>query len=171
MERMTDWRDRALCADAVTTPEDDIWFSDKPADIAEAKRICGNCPVANSCMFEGVGREGVWGGIVSRQSRHGTSIRPNDPLDVAITRLHAEGLLDTHIAPKVGLTASQVRTWRRVRGVPSNRKAADYTERQARYEAGLTDAEIAELEGNTVGAVKAWRQSRGMPSNYVRGVA
>ncbi len=47
----------------------DVFFSDAPADIEEAKRICTSCPVIEECFQYAIDyREpcGVWGGHLFR---------------------------------------------------------------------------------------------------------
>ena len=49
----------------VTGPEDDLWYSDKPDQIAEAVRLCGTCPQQTMCAILGFDEvHGVWGGTV-----------------------------------------------------------------------------------------------------------
>lgn len=45
--------------------EVDLWFSDKPAEIEAAKRLCAECPIQELCLSGAVERAetaGVWGG-------------------------------------------------------------------------------------------------------------
>ena len=47
----------------------DVFFSDEPGDIEQAKRICATCPVIEPCLKEAIrNREpwGVWGGQLFR---------------------------------------------------------------------------------------------------------
>lgn len=62
------WRESALCVQVDT----DIFFPDKGEGVAEAKFLCGQCPVKAACLAnamrtEGLGglqhRHGVWGGL------------------------------------------------------------------------------------------------------------
>ncbi len=63
-----DWRDISLCRDAVTSPDDDIFFdkyeSDEESALA-ADQMCLRCPVIKQCFFEGAGggKTGVFGGV------------------------------------------------------------------------------------------------------------
>lgn len=45
----------------------DLWFAEQSADVEEAKRLCGYCPVKAEC-FSGARRRGepwgVWGGEI-----------------------------------------------------------------------------------------------------------
>lgn len=58
------WEDAAACAgnaEGLTR----LFFSDEPAEIAAAKRICAGCPVVVQCLEAAVLRGeqfGVWGG-------------------------------------------------------------------------------------------------------------
>jgi hypothetical protein len=51
---------RAACAGH----DPDLWFSDSPADIAQAKAICQGCPEQPPCLFGAIKRRetyGIWG--------------------------------------------------------------------------------------------------------------
>lgn len=48
----------------------ELWFSDQPADISEAKRLCSNCDVRTRCRGDAIENNepwGVWGGLSSRE--------------------------------------------------------------------------------------------------------
>ena len=54
----------ALCAGSGLT---DLFFSEEPRDLEEAKLICGQCPVRESCFQLAIARKehwGVWGGRI-----------------------------------------------------------------------------------------------------------
>jgi WhiB family redox-sensing transcriptional regulator len=56
------WASRALCAQ--TDPE--LFYSDSPAQIAQAKDVCRRCPVQHECLAHALATEedwGVWGGL------------------------------------------------------------------------------------------------------------
>ena len=65
-ERET-WRQQAACAQlGVPTA---VFFSDDLGDITQAKRICAECPVLESCLEGAMNRRepwGVWGGQLFR---------------------------------------------------------------------------------------------------------
>jgi WhiB family redox-sensing transcriptional regulator len=45
----------------------DLWFADTPADLEQAKRLCGDCPVRSECLASALARQepwGVWGGEI-----------------------------------------------------------------------------------------------------------
>ncbi|MTD59421.1 WhiB family transcriptional regulator [Amycolatopsis pithecellobii] len=45
----------------------DLWFAETPADLERAKRLCGACPIRQSCLAGAVARRepwGVWGGEI-----------------------------------------------------------------------------------------------------------
>ncbi|MDQ5841333.1 MAG: WhiB family transcriptional regulator [Chloroflexota bacterium] len=42
-----------------------LWFAESPADVEDAKTLCGACPVRTECRAGALAREepwGVWGG-------------------------------------------------------------------------------------------------------------
>lgn len=47
----------------------DLFFSEFPVDIAEAKDVCGSCPLINSCLEYAMKHEnyGVWGGLSAEE--------------------------------------------------------------------------------------------------------
>ncbi|WP_017585187.1 WhiB family transcriptional regulator [Nocardiopsis ganjiahuensis] len=52
--------------------EPDLFFAETPAEVEEAKAICGACPIREQCLAEALERRepwGVWGGqlLVSGQ--------------------------------------------------------------------------------------------------------
>lgn len=43
----------------------DLWFAELPADVEEAKSLCGPCPIREACLAGAIQRSepwGVWGG-------------------------------------------------------------------------------------------------------------
>jgi WhiB family redox-sensing transcriptional regulator len=45
----------------------DLWFAETPAQLEEAKALCGNCPVRSACLAGALDRGepwGVWGGEI-----------------------------------------------------------------------------------------------------------
>ncbi|EIE97758.1 WhiB family transcriptional regulator [Saccharomonospora glauca] len=45
----------------------DLWFAEAPADLEQAKYLCGDCPVKESCLAGALARRepwGVWGGEI-----------------------------------------------------------------------------------------------------------
>src|SRR4051794_9871083 len=56
-------------ADEATTPcranDAELWFAESPADVEQAKSLCGDCPVRTACLAGALERRepwGVWGG-------------------------------------------------------------------------------------------------------------
>lgn len=50
-----------------TTEEADLWFSERTADLEQAKILCGGCPIREMCLAGALERAepwGVWGGEV-----------------------------------------------------------------------------------------------------------
>jgi WhiB family transcriptional regulator, redox-sensing transcriptional regulator len=47
--------------------DEDLWFSDAPADLERAKALCADCPVRRACLAGALERReycGVWGGEI-----------------------------------------------------------------------------------------------------------
>jgi WhiB family transcriptional regulator, redox-sensing transcriptional regulator len=47
-----------------------LWFSERPADLEQAKTFCAGCPVRESCLAGALRRReywGVWGGEILDQ--------------------------------------------------------------------------------------------------------
>ena len=47
--------------------EEDLWFSETPADLERAKVLCGDCPLRQACLAGALERReycGVWGGEI-----------------------------------------------------------------------------------------------------------
>ena len=66
-EHRAPWTERALCADA---GDPDLWFPDNAQERAVAKRICGFCPIRQTCeVKEPDAKYGVWGGLDRRRDR------------------------------------------------------------------------------------------------------
>jgi WhiB family redox-sensing transcriptional regulator len=70
------WRARAACHGLGP----DIFYpsTDEDDDAAEAKAVCDECPVRESCLEHALGfreREGVWGGATERERRRMTRQR------------------------------------------------------------------------------------------------
>ena len=45
----------------------DLWFAENPADLEQAKTLCGDCPVRRQCLAAALDRAepwGVWGGEI-----------------------------------------------------------------------------------------------------------
>jgi WhiB family redox-sensing transcriptional regulator len=49
------------------TYDADLWFADTPAELEQAKSLCGSCPVRAECLAGALARRepwGVWGGEI-----------------------------------------------------------------------------------------------------------
>jgi WhiB family transcriptional regulator, redox-sensing transcriptional regulator len=47
--------------------DEDLWFSDAPADLERAKVLCADCPIGRACLAGALERReycGVWGGEI-----------------------------------------------------------------------------------------------------------
>ena len=45
----------------------DLWFAEDPADLEQAKTLCGQCPIRRACLAAALQRGepwGVWGGEI-----------------------------------------------------------------------------------------------------------
>jgi WhiB family redox-sensing transcriptional regulator len=54
------------CADA----DPDLWFAERPAQLALAKALCAHCPIKAACLAGALDRQepwGVWGGEIVQQ--------------------------------------------------------------------------------------------------------
>jgi len=68
LPRPPHWNDDAECRDSLNP---DIWFAagNDPAavaDLRQAKKVCGRCPVRSACLHAALQRgetSGVWGGL------------------------------------------------------------------------------------------------------------
>jgi WhiB family redox-sensing transcriptional regulator len=68
------------------TQDADLWFSDSPDEVEQAKRLCRDCPVRDGCFADAMERResaGVWGGelfvagvVVPFKRRRGRPPRP-----------------------------------------------------------------------------------------------
>ncbi|MGZ6880948.1 MAG: WhiB family transcriptional regulator, partial [Mycobacteriaceae bacterium] len=50
--------------------EADLWFSETPGELEQAKRLCTQCPVRQRCLTAALDRAepwGVWGGEILDQ--------------------------------------------------------------------------------------------------------
>ena len=64
------WSTRAACLDYPP----DVFFPDKPGpgNTAEARQVCGGCPVQVECLADALARGenyGVWGGLTEDQRK------------------------------------------------------------------------------------------------------
>jgi WhiB family redox-sensing transcriptional regulator len=72
----------------------DLWFAESPAELEQAKQLCGACPIRLACLDSALSRQepwGVWGGEIFE---HGAVIprkRPRGrPSKAALERERAE---------------------------------------------------------------------------------
>jgi WhiB family redox-sensing transcriptional regulator len=65
---MTDWWDRAACAEA----DPEAWFPEQGGSNREAKKVCMSCDVTGECLDYALTndiRHGVWGGLSAHQRK------------------------------------------------------------------------------------------------------
>jgi WhiB family redox-sensing transcriptional regulator len=63
-----------------SAPED-LWFSERPADLERAKALCTDCPVRRACLAGALARRefcGVWGGEILDRGSVIARKRPRD---------------------------------------------------------------------------------------------
>jgi WhiB family redox-sensing transcriptional regulator len=98
------WQVEAACR---TVPgAGDLFFSEELQDIAEAKRVCADCPVIAPCLEGAIARAepcGVWGGqlfakgriltVKRRRGRPPKHPRPEDQLPVVPVPEHLQKLI------------------------------------------------------------------------------
>lgn len=68
------WHDRSTCRDLEPNEADRLFFPAPRAhkDIAEAKTLCGGCPVRQDCFAHALDndiRSGLWGGLTEAERR------------------------------------------------------------------------------------------------------
>lgn len=108
LEITTDsWLAMARCA-TETGAGNDVFFSEELQDIAEAKRICAECPVVAPCLEGAIERRepwGVWGGqlfmngkvlmVKRRRGRPPKVARAEDQMPTVPVPEHLQVLLRT----------------------------------------------------------------------------
>ncbi len=111
----------AALLDRIAAPElltpcqadtEDLWFSERPAQVEAAKALCGECPIQAECLAGATARRepwGVWGGelfeagrIIPRKVPRGRP-RKDDPRYLAATA--AKAAEADQSASKVGVAA------------------------------------------------------------------
>ncbi|MGW6745033.1 WhiB family transcriptional regulator [Streptomyces sp. NPDC055025] len=84
------WHRRGLCHGMPAKAADELFFPAPRAhkSIAQAKRICGRCPVRRVCFnhaLDNTIKEGIWGGLTEAERRHWYA-KINKRLDYARVR-------------------------------------------------------------------------------------
>ena len=79
---------------------DDLWFSENPADLEQAKVLCTACPVRRTCLSGALQRRefaGVWGGeildrgaVIARKRPRGRPSKADLARDAEIAAARAE---------------------------------------------------------------------------------
>lgn len=72
MESEDKWQARGVCSQPGMEPYRDIFFSDDPEEIENAKLVCSDCPVRMQCLSWALDNKeiwGVWGGIDEEEMR------------------------------------------------------------------------------------------------------
>lgn len=107
------WRDYASCAEI--SPE--FFFPDSNRAGAEAKKICGSCPVQRKCLtyaIENGETEGIWGGKSPREIQAMRAPRSTAEERVEdVRRLAGDGFSDEEISSRLELHKDSVYRIRR----------------------------------------------------------
>lgn len=84
------------------TNDAELWFAETPEGVAQAQRLCGDCPVRASCLAGALDRRepwGVWGGElfergvpVARKRRPGRPRKDDDQHRLAAEQALADRL-------------------------------------------------------------------------------
>lgn len=101
------WVDQAACA-TLEGGLTDVFFSEELHEIAQAKRICAECPVMAECLEGAINRRepwGVWGGqlfmngkvlaVKRRRGRPPKVARPEDEIPTIPVPEHLQPILRT----------------------------------------------------------------------------
>ncbi len=122
--RPPEWVAEGLCAQA----DPELWFPETGGSTAEAKAVCGRCPVRPECLsfaLEHRERFGVWGGVSEPERRRMTrgAGRSSAPVRVPDRRAGlvaqlATRLTDAEIAARLGCSSRTVLRIRAAAGIP-----------------------------------------------------
>jgi WhiB family redox-sensing transcriptional regulator len=94
-----DWTEQAACRGM----DPDLFFPERGHSTAEAKAVCGSCPVRDTCLDEALARSerfGIWGGKSERERRRLRTQRDRHRGRPAVPpeRLaHIAAIVDMHI--------------------------------------------------------------------------
>ena len=72
-----DWQEFATCAEPANRDKIEYFFSRDPQEKAEAKTLCGECPVKSQCLQWALEHRkiyGIWGGLDESQIRRTLSV-------------------------------------------------------------------------------------------------
>jgi len=118
-----DWTLDAVCAQV----DPEIFFPEKGGSPAEAKRLCGNCPVLAQCQeaaFAVPGTIGVWGGTTRKERElivqariKASEAKRRQPTRMVVSRRRALALLaqgqdPMTVASIVGVTDRTIHRWK-----------------------------------------------------------
>lgn len=118
------WMDDALCAEV----DPDVFFPEKGGSTRDAKKVCAACPVRAMCLDYALANKeyiGIWGGLSERERRQlrrsmPAQLTPLQQREQALRKFHADGLMDTEMAPLLGTSAKAVGRDRAALGLPAN---------------------------------------------------
>lgn len=104
----------------------ELWFSNEPEDVFEAKRLCSNCDIRTRCLGDAIANNeawGIWGGLTA-QERDGdidtTDAIPNerytDPTGTVrrMQALACNGYTQEEISVLLGLTPNAAKNYLRL---------------------------------------------------------
>lgn len=201
-DRGLDWRDRAACVGH----DSETWFPLATANqrgpavavqaqIEQAKAVCADCPVRQTCLEWALTTPepwGIWGGLTEEEraalrmpgltQREAASARAAEEAQRRAARDEQVRMLakqqiysDREIAQRLGIDdESTVRRIRRRLGIPTRPRrvvwSAELVETVRRFAAqGMGDAEIGDLINRDKAHVQSCRRYYGIPSGRTRG--
>lgn len=81
-------------------------------------------------------------------------------------KLYKAGCTDAELAARCGVSTSTAKRWRRLRGLPPNKKAAESSSpKRVLYDLGFTDRQMAKQLGVATGTITKWRSDHDLPPN------
>ena len=163
----------------------DLWYSEVPADIEQASRICNTaCGQLATCLAGALERNepfGVFGGKSARQRRINSGLDDDpdeaasdeDPAEPSRFDMWVRGMTDLEIAEALQVTHNSIQKWRARNSLPPNgvrgsgpADAIAHVERRALYEQGFSDRQIAEQLGMRTQAITRWRKRAGLSRHH-----
>ncbi len=109
--------------------------------------------------------------VVFKPASRARNLVPPDE-EACRVKLYKQGLDDTQMSARLGMTRAGIVAWRRARGLPSNNLPEKYyaitDNRLELYKQGLSDDEIGEALKLLPGTIRQWRKKNGLPAHENR---